>query len=93
MYPYYGLIGYISTNASEKPAASIFRIEKSYTSTRHVVTLNRTYKGKNGRKCKCIIFLYCRAYVATLRDGVWIVNWIYWVSIQIHSITVYTLHN
>jgi hypothetical protein len=37
--------------------------------------------------------VYCCAYVATIRDGVWIVNWIYWVSIQIHSITVYTLHN
>jgi hypothetical protein len=26
--------------------------------------------------------VYCRAYVATLYDGVWIVNWVYWIPIQ-----------
>jgi hypothetical protein len=45
------------------------------------------YIGSNSRT------VYCRAYVATIRDGVWIVNWMYWISIQIHSITVYTRHN
>jgi hypothetical protein len=33
------------------------------------------------------------ARTATLRDGAPIVNWIYWISIQTHSITVYTVHN
>jgi hypothetical protein len=30
------------------------------------------------------------ARAATIRDGVWIVNWIYWIPTQIHSVTVQT---
>jgi hypothetical protein len=45
------------------------------------------------REEQVFTLVYCRAYVATIYDGYWIVNWIYWITNQLHTITVYAPYN